>query len=331
MEWFFMTIRCIFLIFALIAPAFAQQQQFGEIGDLKLVSGEVLRECRVGYRTLGKLNAEKSNVVLYPTWANGRTEQMAGGLAWLSDSGYYVIAIDALSNGVSSSPSNSRLQPRAKFPKITVRDMVESQYRLLTRVLHLDHVKAVMGVSMGGMQTFQWVTAYPRFMDKAVPVAGSPRLAPYDLVHWQMQIDAIKNDRLWNGGNYAKNPAGAFEYEIGALILTTPQYFNSHTTREQVFAEIAKSRDHYSGPDANDKIRQVEAMMALDAAEASAVKAKMFIVVSMNDHTVTPGPSLEFAKRLGVEPFVFDNSCGHSLHACPDNGMGQAILKFLAQ
>jgi homoserine acetyltransferase len=149
-------------------PAFAQQQQFGEIGDLKLVSGEVLRECRVGYRTFGQLNVEKSNVIVYPTWANGRTEQMEGAAAGLRDAGYYVVAIDALSNGVSSSPSNSRLQPRMKFPRITMRDMVESPHELLTRVLSIYHIKAVMGVSMGAMQTFQWVSSYPEFMDKAV-------------------------------------------------------------------------------------------------------------------------------------------------------------------
>ncbi len=320
----------LFLLVALLVPAFAQQQQFGEIGDLKLVSGEILRECRVGYRTFGQLNAEKSNIIVYPTWANGRTEQMVGGMAWLSNSGYFVITVDALSNGVSSSPSNSQLQPRMKFPKITVRDMIESQHQLLTRVLHINHVKAVMGVSMGAMQTFQWVVAYPGFMDKAVPIAGSPRLAPYDILHWQTQIDAIKNDRLWNNGDYTENPARAFEYEIGAIILTTPEFYNANTTREQVMAEIAKSRDHYTGPDANDKIRQMEAMMALDAANSSAVKAKMFIVVAKNDHTVTPGPALEFAKKLGMEPFILDNPCGHSLHACPDNGMGQAILKFLS-
>jgi homoserine O-acetyltransferase len=291
----------------------------------------VLRECRLGYRTFGQLNADQSNVIIYPTWANGRTEQMEGGAAWLRDAGYYVIAIDALSNGVSSSPSNSRLQPRMKFPQITMRDMIESQHALLARVLRIPHVKAVMGLSMGAMQAFQWVSAYPDFMDKAVAIAGSPRLAPYDLVHWQMQIDAIKNDRLWNLGNYKKNPARAFEYEIGAAILTTPEYYNAHTTREQVFAEIAKSRDHYTGPDANNKIRQVEAMMALNASDPSKVKAKMFIVVSKNDHTVTPGPALEFANKLGVKPFILDNPCGHSLHACPDNGMSKAILEFLAQ
>ena len=128
-----------------------------------------------------------------------------------------------------------------------------------------------------------------------------------------------------------ENPARAFEYEIGALILITPEYYNTHTTRQQVLDEIAKSRDHYTGPDANNKIRQVEAMMAFDAADSSVVKAKMFIVIAKNDHTVTPGPALEFAKKLGVEPFILDNSCGHSLHAWPDNGMAQAILKFLGQ
>ncbi len=324
------TIQVLFLLLALAATAQAQQK-FGEIGDLKLVSGEVLRECRVGYRTFGTMNADRSNVVVYPTWANGRTEQMEGGMAWLTDAGYFVIAVDALSNGVSTSPSNSRLQPRMKFPKITVRDMVESQYRLLAGALKIDRVKAVLGVSMGGMQAFQWAVAYPDFMDKAAPIVGSPRLAPYDLVHWQAQIDAIKNDRLWNGGEYSENPARAFEYEIGALILTTPEYYNAHATREQVFAEIAKSTDRYSGPDANDKIRQAEAMMAMDAADPSAVKAKMFIVAAKNDHTVTPGPAIEFAKKLGVEPFILDNPCGHSVQACPDNGMSRAILRFLRE
>jgi hypothetical protein len=64
------------LLLGVFTPVFAQQQQFGDIGDLKLISGEVLKDCRVGYRTFGKLNADKSNIILYPTWANGRTEQI---------------------------------------------------------------------------------------------------------------------------------------------------------------------------------------------------------------------------------------------------------------
>jgi homoserine O-acetyltransferase len=249
----------------------------------------------------------------------------------LVNAGFYVIAVDALANGVSSSPSNSLRQPRMKFPRITMHDIVKSQYEILTRVLGIRHIKAVVGTSMGGMQAFEWVSAYPLFMDKAAAISGSPRLAPYDVLHWQTQIDAIKNDRRWDNGDYTENPACAFEYEIGALILTTPEYYNAHTTREQVFAEIAKSDDHCSGPDANNKIRQAEAMIAMDVADASKVKAKMFIAVSKNDHTVTPGPALEFAKAIGVAPFVLDNACGHSTYACPDEGLGEAILKFLKE
>lgn len=84
---------CLLLCLALQSSVFAWQQQFGEIGDLELVSGEVLRGCILGYRTFGQISADKSNVIVYPTWANGRTEQMESSAAWLRDAGYFVIAI----------------------------------------------------------------------------------------------------------------------------------------------------------------------------------------------------------------------------------------------
>src|SRR5215475_1917409 len=146
------SILVICVICGLSAVALAQQQ-FANIGDLKLQNGGVIRDCRVGYRTFGQLNADKSNVVVLPTWAGGTTEQLQSNVGpgkLIDSTAYFVILIDALSNGVSSSPSNSRLQPRMKFPRFTLRDTVESQHQLLTKVLKIDHVKAIVGISMGG-------------------------------------------------------------------------------------------------------------------------------------------------------------------------------------
>ena len=261
------SICVICLICGLSLVALAQAQQFAGIGDLKLQNGGAIRNCRIGYRTFGQLNAGKSNIIVFPTWAGGTTEQLQSsiGSGKLVDSTkYFVVAIDALSNGVSSSPSNSRLQPRMKFPKFTLRDTVESQHRLLTEVLHIDHVKAVVGISMGGMQVFQWLVSYPQFMDQAVPIVGSPRLAPYDLLLWQAQIEALMRDRDWNGGNYTKNPARALDFAFGELLLTTPSDYNRRKTREQTLNDLEKARGDAKRFDANDKIRQDQAMRALD-------------------------------------------------------------------
>ncbi len=322
-------------------PAAAQEQQFADLGDLKLESGEILQDCRIGYRTLGTLNADKSNVILFPTWAGGKSEQLVGnvGPGKMADSSkYYVILVDALSNGVSSSPSNSAKQPRMRFPRITIRDMVEAEHILLVRVLGITHVRAVMGISMGGMQTFQWVVAYPDFMDKAIPVVGSPRLGAYDLVHWQAQIDAIVNDPAWHGGDYASNPARGADYEFANILLTTPERYNRTHTREQAMKELAEARASAGGTDANNKIRQTEAMMALNVAApfgdslekaAAAVKAKVLVIVGRRDHTVTPGPAIEFARLMRAELVELDDECGHQYGYCEDERVQKTVAEFV--
>lgn len=319
----------------------SQEQRFAELGDFKLQSGEVLRDCRIGYRTIGQISSDQSNVILLPTWAGGTTEQLMGnvGPGRLADSSkYYVILLDALSNGVSSSPSNSAAQPHMKFPKITVADMVNTQHELLARVLHIQHVMAVMGVSMGGMQTFQWMVAFPDFMEKAVPIVGSPRLAPYDLLHWQTQIDAIETDPAWNGGDYTKNPARGAEYEFGSLLLTTPDHFNKTMKREAVSEQIARAKQSGGGSDANNKIRQSEAMMAIDVPApfggsmeraAAAVKAKALVVVSKLDHVVTPGPATELARLMHADLLELDSDCGHMAPSCEEAKVRKAVEEFL--
>ena len=323
-------------LLALRLVAVAQEQRFASLGDFKLENGGVIRNCRIGYRTFGTLNADKSNVIVFPTWAGGTTDQLKSSFGpgrLIDTTTYFVVAIDALGNGVSSSPSNSRLQPRMRFPEFSLRDTVATQHELLTRVLNIHRVKAVVGISMGGMQTFQWLVSYPDFMEKAIPIVGSPRLAPYDLMLWQAQIDALMRDRDWNGGNYSVNPSRALDFAFGELLLTTPTDYNRRKTRDQVFADLAKAQNDAHRFDANDKIRQVQAMMKLDVSLESAtktVKAKVLVVVAKYDHVVTPGPATEFAKLLGADLLVLDGDCGHLATSCESDKLNQAVTQFLA-
>jgi homoserine O-acetyltransferase len=318
------------------------QQQIAAIGDFKLESGELIRDCHLGYRTFGRLNSEKSNGVLFPTWFTGNTanlQSMFGPGKLVDTSTYFVVAVDALADGVSSSPSNSRQQPRMKFPKITIRDMVNSQYQLVTKILHLDHLKAVAGISMGGMQTFEWMVSHPEFMEKAVPIVGSPRLAPYDVLLWQAENEAIRNDPAWNSGNYDAQPARGALFELSELMLSTPERYNRITKREDVLPSIARAR---TAPvfDANDHIRQSEAMIAHDVSTpfggamkkaAAAVRAKVLVIVSATDHMVTPGPAIEFARLLGAELIELQTDCGHLATNCEAGSLAASVNAFLSK
>ena len=331
---------CLALLVVTATVSLTQEQQFASLGDLKLQSGEIIRDCRIGYRTFGQLTADKSNAVLFPTWFGGTTKDAVSSIGpgeIFDSSRYYIIAVDALGDGVSSSPSNSKLQPGMRFPRIAIRDMVESQHELLTRVLHINHLKAVMGISMGGMQTFQWMMMYPDFMDKAVPIVGSPRLAAYDLLLWQSEIDSIKNNRAWKNGYYNQNLDLVGQAEFTALFLTTPEHYNQLTSREQVFEQLQKAKQT-PAIDANDKIRDAEAMMALDISQpfggsmeraAAAVRAKVFVIVSKHDHMVTPGPATDFAHLLKAAFMELDTDCGHLAPDCEHAKIKPAIAAFL--
>jgi homoserine O-acetyltransferase len=138
--------------------------RYAEVGDYELENGLIIRDCRLGYRIFGALNADKSNAVLFPTWLVGTTQELIDlgfiGPGKLADSSkYFIIAVDSFGNGVSSSPSNSIRQPGQKFPQFTIKDMVNVQHLLLTRYLQLSHLYGVIGISMGGMQTFQWMVS----------------------------------------------------------------------------------------------------------------------------------------------------------------------------
>src|SRR5436305_8987546 len=160
--WILLTCACGVLAAPLNAQPAALEGdlRYGALGDFRLESGEVIRDCKIGYRAYGRLDESQSNAILFPTWFGGTSQQLAGNIGpgkIVDSTRYYVIAVDALGDGVSSSPSNSTAQPRLKFPRFSIRDMVESQYRLVTEVLHLQRLPGVLGISLGGLPTFQWM------------------------------------------------------------------------------------------------------------------------------------------------------------------------------
>lgn len=324
----------------------AQQLRFASLGDFRLESGQVIENLKLGYRTLGQLNSQKSNAVLFPTWFSGTTKDqldLIGPGKLVDPSKYYVILVDALGDGVSSSASNSKLQPRMRFPKFTIRDMVNSQHALLTRVLGISHLHAVIGISMGGMQTFQWMVAYPSFMDEAIPIVGSPRLTSYDLLLWTAELHAIESDRNWNHGDYTSPPAAgmATVADIHSMNLTTPAYRVTHTSRAEFPKFLNDTQKMMMKQfDANNWIRQLQAMMADDVSKpfggsmakaASVVRARVLIIPALQDHMVNPKPALAFAKLIHAQTFPLDSDCGHLSFNCEANQIDKVVAKFLEQ
>jgi homoserine O-acetyltransferase/O-succinyltransferase len=200
------------LMLSLPAVAHSPQQaphQFYSEGDLKLESGEVIKDFSISYVTHGKLNDKKSNAILMVTAISGnhhRLDFMIGPGKALDTDKYFIVCTDAIANGLSTSPSNSKPQPRMQFPKFTIRDMVQSQYRLMKEKLGVDHVVAVVGPSMGGMQALQWGVSHPDYMDALVAMVPLAKTPAWTVAVLEASRKAIMNDAAWKDGNYEAPP-----------------------------------------------------------------------------------------------------------------------------
>jgi homoserine O-acetyltransferase/O-succinyltransferase len=316
-----------------LSPAAAQTaqapQRLADLGDFTLVNGQTIHACKLGYRTLGKLNATKSNAILFPT---AFTMQSADAIEGFFDpkhplfdtSRYFVVVVDALGDGVSCSPSNSPSQSGAAFPRFTVEDMVASEHALMTS-LGISHLYAVVGVSMGGMQAFQWAVQYPEFMDEVIPISGSPQPTSYDLLAYHTELAALPNMIAVD--------------LIQSMLVVTPRYRVRRTPRSnfEKFFKEATAPDG-SSYDGSDRGAQLKAMIALDVAHggtlreaAARVRARMLIVVSMQDHAVSPGPPLEFARLVHAKTLVLNSDCGHLAFYCKIDDDRPVIDAFLSR
>jgi homoserine O-acetyltransferase len=325
---------------ACLAQGKTDRQQFISIGDLKLESGSVIKDCRIGYRAYGHLNAAKTNTILFPTWYGGTSKDIEVSIApWrvIDTTKYYLLIVDALGNSVSSSPSNSVKQHGIDFPFFSIRDMVESQHQMLTKNMGINHLRAVMGISMGGFQTFQWAVSYPDFMDVLVPIVGSPQISSYDLMLYNTFAKAIEVDTGYNHGRYTHNPRIPVAKMILELSVATPANRVKTMPRDAVLPWMHQI-ETMMDKDWNNQYYQMKAAVGQDISKsfngslkdaAAHIKAKMLIVTSKQDLLVNPAPAIEFSKLLPAKLIVLDSESGHLAGNLEDPQVRKDIKELL--
>jgi homoserine O-acetyltransferase len=305
--------------------------------DFRFRTGETLPELRMHVVTLGAPRRDAAgvvrNAVLILHGTTGSSAQFlqpafAGelfGPGQPLDAGrYYLVIPDNIGHGRSSKPSDGL---HARFPEYGYLDMVEAQYRMLTEGLHVNHLRLVMGTSMGGMHTWLWGELHPEFMDALMPLASLPmQIAGRNRVWRRIVIDAIRDCPDWDHGKYTRQPSGlrlAAEmlYFMGSnpvlRLKEAPtlakadealdRYAAAAMTRldaNDVLYAVAASRDYDPGPD----LGKIEApLLAVNSAddlinppelgvlerEITRVKHGRAVVIPFSDQTVGHGSHIK--------------------------------------
>jgi homoserine O-acetyltransferase/O-succinyltransferase len=187
------------------------------VKNYRFDSGQVLPELKLHYRTVGTPERDAEGhvrnavLVLHGTGGTGAQfirPEFSGELfrpgGVLDAKRYFIVLPDGIGHGGSSKPSDGL---RAKFPNYGYEDMVRAHHLLLTEGLKVDHLRLVMGTSMGGMQTWLWGQRYPGFMDALMPLASLPtQISGRNRIWRRVVIDAIRHDPAWDGGHYTRQP-----------------------------------------------------------------------------------------------------------------------------
>jgi homoserine O-acetyltransferase len=270
--------------------------------DFRFVSGEVLPELRIHYRTFGEPRRDPNGVVrnavliLHGTTGSGANflrREFAGELFRrgqpLDTSRFYLVLPDGIGHGDSSKPSDGL---RAKFPRYGYRDMVEAQYRLLTDGLKVNHLRLVMGTSMGGMHTWLWGQMHPEFMDALMPLASLPtQISGRNRAWRRLIIDAIRNDPGWEHGNYRAQPpslrtAALVVYLMSSNPVERQKEAPTLTAADQVIDEfVARARKNL---DANDVLYAIESSVDYDPARGLDQIRAPLLAINFADDLINP-------------------------------------------
>jgi homoserine O-acetyltransferase len=244
--------------FALSAAAQAPKPQYSpthwpvesgsfDIRGFHFGTGETLPDLHLHYLTLGKLrrdsqgHADNAVLLLHGTGGNAHSllnpvfsDILFGPGQPLDITKYFIILPDDIGHGESSKPSDGL---RMKFPRYTYDDMVRSQHQMLVEGLHIDHLRLILGTSMGCMQSFVWGETYPQFSDALAPFACLPiEIAGRNRMFRYMAMQSIRDDPAWDSGNYSHEPVEGLRGAASLLIIagSAPQQMQKDfPTRQQ--------------------------------------------------------------------------------------------------
>ena len=308
------------------------------IRDFKFQSGETLPEVRMHYVTFGTPQRDAKGVVrnaiivLHGTTGSSAqflvtnfTDVLLGKGQLLDASRYFVVIPDNLGHGKSTKPSDGL---HAKFPKYGYHDMVQAQYRLLIEGLGVNHLRLVMGTSMGGMHTWVWGETHPDFMDALLPLACLPtEISGRNRVWRRMIIDSIRGDPGWNNGEYATQPNGTrVAHEMLYFVGSNP---TQRLKEAPSLVEADRQLDTYVDSamkrlDANDVLYALEASRDYNPGpDLEKIQAPL-IAVNFADDLINP-PELRVLEREikrvkhGEAIMIPENerTRGHGTHTMP--------------
>ena len=241
------------------------------VKNFRTESGTVLPEAHLVYGTYGELDAAGDNAILLPSHYMAEMH----GYGWLIGPGksldpkkYFLITSELFGNGRSSSPSNTP-EPfhGPRFPITTIRDNVEIVHAMLTEQLHVKHLRAVIGFSMGAQQAFQWAVSHPDFMDRIVATSGTAKTYGHGFVRLEGEISALTADPAFKNGDYTEQPARGIEAfsMVWAGWLFSQEWWRQElwrTNTEELGKTFDEVVDHFRhhfipGADANNLILQM--------------------------------------------------------------------------
>jgi homoserine O-acetyltransferase len=317
------------------SPAVAQGgQRFADLGTCPTARGEVIRECRIGYRTFGRLNARRDNAVLVPTWHGGRSETMTfilGPDRWVDTTRWFAILVDKPGNGVSISPSNSRAQPGRRFPRLTFADLVAAEHRVVTEHFGIRRLHAVVGWSMGGMQAIEYGLRFPEAVDRIVSVAGTPRMGSYDM-YWVRSMMTLIDLAAESG--LPRDSLAERLAELWHTVAMTPEKENA-LPRDSVAAMIAaEARADWIGFHPEDNRVALEAVASFDALgevrrTGATLRPRTLLLFIPEDHVTTAESFREFARLTGSDTVEFPSECGHMAPVCETSAIGEHVRGYL--